>query len=108
MRTKKLTITISRRDTLAGAVAFISHHPVVGPMPACGETMLIEGLQSASATQFEPCPREGFARRLMFNCCNNDLQAGRTESSFLINGKRLGEDEMRRLTAYAKRHRFLR
>jgi hypothetical protein len=106
MRT--LTITISRRDTLAGAVAFISHHPVVGLMPACGETMLIEGRQSASGTQFEPCPQEGFARRLMLNCCNNDLRAGRTESSFLINGKRLGEDETRRLTAYAKRRRFLR
>jgi hypothetical protein len=62
MRTKKLTITTTRRDALAGAVAFISHHSV-GFMPAWGEAMLIEGLQSASAAQFEPRPQEGFARR---------------------------------------------
>jgi hypothetical protein len=89
---KKLTTAITRRDVLAGAAAFLSPPAIVraaGLMPACGATMLIEGLPSASATQFEPRPQEGFVRRLMFNCCNNDLRAGRTESSFVINGKRL-------------------
>ena len=65
-------------------------------------------LGAEATTTFEPCPQEGFVRRLMFHWCNNDLRAGRTESSFEVNGGRLAEDEMRRLVAYAKRHGFLR
>ena len=111
MRLQNPAITPTRRDVLVGAAAFSSYPTVVraaGSMPARGATMLIEGLQSASAARFEPCPYEGRARRLMFNCCYYDLRAGRSESSFLLNGKRLTEGEMRRLTTHAKRQRFLR
>src|SRR6516225_6218344 len=103
MRLQEPAITTTCRDVLVGAAAFLSRPAVVqaaGLMPAPGATMLIGDLQSASAARFEPRPEEGLVRQLMFNCCYKDLRAGRSESSFLINGKRLAEEEMRRLTTY--------
>lgn len=100
---RKSTITTTRRGVLVGAAAFLLHPPLSWQQARAERQMPIEGLQSASTTGFDRSAQEGFARRLMFNCCYNDLRTGRTESSFLVNGKRLAESEMRRLTIYAQR-----
>ena len=52
-------------------------------------------------------PQEGFVRRLLFKWCDTDLRAGRTESSFDMNGRRLTTAEMQDLVDYARRHGFL-
>jgi len=52
-------------------------------------------------------PQEGFVRRLFFSWCDSNLKAGRTESTFYCNGRRLLESEMRHVVAYARKWDFL-
>ncbi len=53
-------------------------------------------------------PQEGQWRRYMFASCERALQAGRTESRFILNDRRLTEVEMRALVEYARRYGFLK
>ena len=56
---------------------------------------------------WSPRPQEGFVRRLFFSWCDRNLKSGRTESTFVCNGRRLSESEMRNLVAYARKWGFL-
>jgi hypothetical protein len=50
----------------------------------------------------------GFVDRLLFTSCDNALKAGRNESTFFVNGRKLCGDEMRAVVAYARRYGFVK
>jgi len=45
---------------------------------------------------------------VLFAACDRDLKYGRSESSWIVNGRRLSVNEMRALVDYAERVRILR
>jgi hypothetical protein len=68
-----------------------------------------EGSDKAEAkAAMTDTPQEGYVRRLLFSCCDRDLKARRTESTFIMNGRKLSADEMLALVAYARRYGFLK
>jgi hypothetical protein len=103
---------VTRRGVLIEAASLILCAPAIvraaNLMPVRGVIMPIKGLQSESASPTQLRPQEGFLRRLLFHWCDSDLKAGRKESSMIVNGGHLSEEEMRNLVAYARRFGFLK
>jgi hypothetical protein len=60
-----------------------------------------------SRSLFNPNATGRVRARLLFASCDNALKAGRTNSTFLVNGCRLSASEMLEIVAYARRHGYL-
>jgi hypothetical protein len=98
---------LTRRGTLIGASASLVCAPTI--VRAASLMRLRASVIPIKTPGLAPTqtPQEGFVRRLLFASCNNALKAGRTDSTFFVNGRRLSAGEVLDIVTYARRNRFL-
>src|SRR6516225_7153204 len=91
---------LTRRSVFIGAAASVLCVPAIvratSLMPVRGMIMPVERLYA------------GFVDRLLYDGCDKALKAGRIESTFFVNDRKLSEAEMRRIVAYARSYGFLK
>jgi hypothetical protein len=101
---------LSRRDLVVGTTASLICAPAVvraaSLMRVRGVLMPLGRLYWELDHPGTPYPQYGFCDRLWVRSCDQDLKAGRTESTVLFNGSRVPESKMRRIIAYARRYGF--
>jgi len=102
---------MTRRGVLIGVAASLIFAPAVvhaaSLMPVRGLIFPIGRLRWEADHPGQPYPWPSILQCWAWDSFRKDLEAGRTESSLICNGRRVSESELRRIVAFARRYQLL-